>query len=377
MDATLKSFLAAALYAFISTSITFFNKAVLASYAFGSPNIMTLVQMICSMGFLVVLKWMGAISYPSPSMATARKVLPLSVAFMAMVLTGLGALKYLNIPMFNALRRATTLITMIGESWLLGARNTRIVQLTVWLMIGGAVLAGWFDFDFNAMGYFLVTLNCIATAAYLLYIAQLGKSSGLNTFGLMWYNNAQSIPFVLALCWYNGDFAEVQSYPHLYDWDFMACFIFQSALAFLLNYSIFLCTQVNSALATSVTGQMKNIVTTAVGYFSFGDVTYNAYNVMGLFVGVVASSWYSLLKYWESEANKKQSTLPLTSPRQNEATGHMAQTEEEKQSLLQHVSAAHPHGTTPITRTPRAPGFAMGPAGLITPLSSPPHPAKD
>ena len=305
-------------------------------FALRWPNLMTLVQMICSLGFLVALKSVGAITYPAPNAATGRKVLPLSVAFMAMVLTGLGALKYLNIPMFNALRRATTLLTMIGESWLLGAKNTATVQLTVWLMIGGAVLAGWFDFDFNAMGYILVTFNCIATAAYLLYIAQLGKSSGLNTFGLMWYNNAQSIPLVALLCWYNGDFSEVATYEYLWEWDFIACFVFQSALAFLLNYSIFLCTQVNSALATSVTGQMKNIVTSAVGYFSFGDVTFNAWNVVGLIVGVVASSWYSMLKYWESEANKKQPTLPTTSPRRlDDGSGDEDQTLVEKQSLLQ------------------------------------------
>jgi solute carrier family 35 protein len=199
---------------------------------------------------------------------------------------------------------------MIGESYLLGARNTPLVQSTVYLMIFGAMIAGIYDFDYSAIGYFLVAWNCVFTAAYLLYISKLGKSSGLNTFGLMWYNNVQSLPIVIGICWLNGDFAEVASYPFLWDWDFLLCFVFQSALAFLLNYSIFLCTNVNSALATSVTGQIKNIATTAVGYFTFGDVTYNFLNVLGLLIGVVASSWYSLLKFWESEAAKSKTLLP-------------------------------------------------------------------
>lgn len=283
--------------------------------------------------------------------------------------------RYLNIPMFNALRRATTLITMIGESYLLGAKNTRWVQFTVWLMIGGAMLAGFYDFDYNALGYLLVILNCMFTAAYLLYIAKLGKSSGLNTFGLMWYNNAQSIPFVAALCWYNGDFSEIASYEHLYAWDFIVCFLFQSALAFLLNYSIFLCTQVNSALATSVTGQMKNILTTTVGYFSFGDVTYNAWNVVGLIVGVVASSWYSLLKYWESEKNKKSTPLlPTTSPSPVASSSHGKHAnsadddsiDDTAALLLSHLNPSNAQGSVvPTLRsnsgaTPRA----QGPAGL-------------
>ena len=93
MDATLKSFLAAAFYAFVSTSITFFNKAVLASYAFQWPNLMTLVQMLCSILFLVMLRAVGLIQYPKPTWVMAKKIAPLSIAFMAMVLTGLGALK--------------------------------------------------------------------------------------------------------------------------------------------------------------------------------------------------------------------------------------------------------------------------------------------
>ena len=200
---------------------------------------------------------------------------------------------------------------MWGEYMLLTVRSSRPVQASVYLMVVGALIAAAYDFDFSLVGYVLVALNCFFTAAYLLSIAKFGKQ-GLNTFGLMYYNNLQSLPLVVALCWFNGDFDTLASYKYRYDAGFWVCFLFQSGLAFLLNYSIFLCTNINSALATSVTGQIKNIATTAVGYFSFGDVTYNVWNVVGLAVGVVASTWYSWLKYEESERSKKP-VLPLHS----------------------------------------------------------------
>lgn len=202
---------------------------------------------------------------------------------------------------------------MYGEQHLLSTRNSPSVQVSVWLMIAGALVAGAYDLEFSAAGYLLVLLNCVFTAAYLLYISKLGKSSGLNTFGLMFYNNIQSLPVVTALCWINGDLSAVASYPHLWQWDFVVCFVFQSALAFLLNYSIFLCTQLNSPLATSVTGQVKNVLTTALGYVTFGGASTNALNAIGVSLGVVASAWYSLLKFRESEAAKKQSVLPSAS----------------------------------------------------------------
>src|SRR4051794_19732212 len=115
--------------------------------------------MICSIFFLVLMKAIGLITYPKPTWNMSLKAAPLSIAFVGMVLTGLAALKYLNIPMFNTLRRATTLMTMIGESYLLNARNTRTVQITVYLMIAGAMIAGIYDFDYSGIGYFLVALN--------------------------------------------------------------------------------------------------------------------------------------------------------------------------------------------------------------------------
>jgi solute carrier family 35 protein len=227
-------------------------------------------------------------------------------------LTGLGALKYLNIPMFNSLRRLTTLITMFGEYYILGKKESFQVQISVWFMFIGAGVAGIWDFDYSFIGYFLVLLNCIFTAVFLLSISKFGKQ-GLNSFGLMYYNNIQSLPIVLLICYFNGDLdfkTGFFNYEYLNQWDFWIYFLFQSGLAFLLNYAIFLCTNINSALATSVTGQIKNIATTAGGYVAFGDVTYNLMNVIGLTVGVISSTWYSYLKYKESEVAKKSTILP-------------------------------------------------------------------
>lgn len=295
-------------YAFTSTSITFFNKAVLSAFAFKLPNIMTLFQISFSLLFLVVAKKVHLIQYPAFSRNVLIATLPLSISFFAMVLTGLGALQYLNIPMFNTLRRLTTLITMSGEYYLTHHSESRSVQLSVWIMILGAVIAGLADFDFSLIGYILVALNCFTTAAYLLCIKKFG-SQGLNTFGLMYYNNLSSLPIVFALCLLSGDLKAMSQYEHLWSGSFLTCFLFQSALAFLLNYSIFWCTNVNSALATSVTGQIKNIGTTSVGYFLFADVTFSAINVVGLFVGVAGSVLYTWLKFAESERSKAKSSL--------------------------------------------------------------------
>jgi hypothetical protein len=107
--------LTALLYGTVSTSITFFNKAVLSVYQFRQPNIMTLAQILLSLCFLQGMKLAGWIQFADFEWSRAKRVFPLAVSFIGMVLTGLSALNYLNVPMFSALRRVTTLVTMYCE----------------------------------------------------------------------------------------------------------------------------------------------------------------------------------------------------------------------------------------------------------------------
>ena len=52
------------------------------------------------------------------------------------------------------------------------------------------------DLSFDIWGYFLVTLNCVITAWYLVLISQKQKETQLESFGLMFYNNIFSIPIL-------------------------------------------------------------------------------------------------------------------------------------------------------------------------------------
>jgi hypothetical protein len=167
-----------------------------------------------------------------------------------------------------------------------------------------------YDLDYNFLGYLFVMLNCLFTAFYLLSISLLSKKLNLNSFSLMFYNNIQSLPFVLLLCLYNNDFSFFLSFPKLFDFDFIICFIFQSMLAFFLNLSIYLCTNYNSPLSTSIVGHIKNIITTLFGYLFFKDFSYNFINVVGLSISLIASIYYSMIKYWESQSQNKTPISP-------------------------------------------------------------------
>lgn len=73
-------------------------------------------------------------------------------------------------------------------------------------------------------------------------------------------------------------------------------FFLSIGLGAFLNFFIFYCTSVNSPLTTSITGQVKNILTTVLGVVIFNDLRIDPMNVLGLFVNGLGGVWYAYLK---------------------------------------------------------------------------------
>jgi len=87
-------------------------------------------------------------------------------------------------------------------------------------------------------------------------------------------------------------------------WDqtFTAMFIVGALLGSVLNYSIFLCTQYNSALTTAVIGCLKNVATSYVGMIYFSDFVFNWPNFLGINISIAGSLYFT---YYELFLRKK------------------------------------------------------------------------
>jgi len=293
-----RGFLIAVSYGVISISITFFNKAVFAVYNFEGSNTLTFGQILFALIFLDLMKRKKLLDYEDFNVETAKTLLPLALSFCGMAATGLAALKYVNIPMFSALRRLTTFVVIAGQYLVLKKNVSQEEIWSVIVMVIGAMIAGWGDITFDLYGYLMTAINCLVTAAYLVLIAQKSQQTGLQTFGLMYYNNILSIPF-MAIFTVATDWDFLVSYDQWLNIGFQMCFFMSLALAFLLNYCVFLCSIMNSPLTTSITGQLKNILSTVFGLFMFGGVVMTPSLTVGLTMSTVAGCWYGYIKYAE------------------------------------------------------------------------------
>ncbi|CAN1164806.1 UDP-N-acetylglucosamine transporter UGNT1 [Linum perenne] len=300
---------AAISYMACAVLLVMFNKAALSSYNFPSANVITLFQMISSCSFLYALRRSKIISFNATesksttdgavtfvSFETLRHTLPLSASYLLYMLVTMESVRGVNIPMYTTLRRTTVVFTMIMEYVLAGQRYTSPIVGSVALIVAGAVIAGVRDLSFDFYGYGVVFIANITTAIYLATIGRIGKSTGLNSFGLMWCNGVICGPVLLFWTLIRGDLTMTVHFSYLFSPGFLAVMILSCILAFFLNYCIFLNTTLNSAVTQTICGNLKDLFTIGIGWAVFGGLPFDVFNVLGQFLGFFGSGLYAYYK---------------------------------------------------------------------------------
>ena len=105
--------------------------------------------MVATLVVLFLAKNLKLISFPNVSKDTLLKIWPLPLFYLGNMLFGLGGTKELSLPMMTVLRRFSILMTMVGEFYILKVSPDVKVQLSVYLMIFGAIIAACNDLAFS------------------------------------------------------------------------------------------------------------------------------------------------------------------------------------------------------------------------------------
>lgn len=318
-------------YATSSTIIILLNKIILSSYQFHSFYFLGATQFLITSLILIILSLFKVIDIPSLTLNIMRDILPIFLLFFGNVMCGLGGTQSLNLPMFTVLRRFSILMSMIGEYFILSIIPSSHVISSVFLMIFGAIIAAYYDFSYDFYGYVLVLFNDVFTALNGVYLKKATISKRCSKMGVLFYNSLFSF---LSLAFYflwsqilfddpspssshtlpqssssssststptpplPNLFQEIYEYPGWSDPSFILLFLLTALMGSILNYSIFLCTTINSPLTTAVIGCLKNILVT---YFSMifmtsgGDYQFNYLNFIGLNISILGSIYYTVV----------------------------------------------------------------------------------
>jgi len=102
--------------------------------------------------------------------------------------------------------------------------------------------------------------------------------------------------------------SELYLFDGWYDLNFLFMLIFTCFMGSILNYAIFICTAMNSALTTAVIGALKNIATTYFAMIIFSDYEFTWLNFMGINISTIGSFYYTYITLFKKSSSSSNSS---------------------------------------------------------------------
>lgn len=311
-DAEMSPFLslfAALSYGVSSMAMVFINKAVIMQYAH-SMTLLTLQQLATAL-LIHAGRQMGYTKAKAIDLMTAKKLLPVSLFYNANVAFALASLKGVNIPMYIAIKRLTPLAVLVAWFFSGKGQPTTQVTLSVLLTATGCVIAALGDFSFDLFGYSMALTSVFFQTMYLVLVEKSGAEDGLSSVEIMFYNSFLSLPFLVFLIIITGEFpgSLLLLFTKSNSFSFLVILIVSLVMGIILNFTMFLCTVVNSALTTTIVGVLKGVGSTTLGFVILGGVQVRALNVTGLVINTAGGVWYSYAKYQQKKNKSPKSDV--------------------------------------------------------------------
>lgn len=286
-----------AFYITVSSSMVFANKALSYTYAFRTTNVLLLFQMVFTAVLLRFLRdGLRLIDFADLEISRVRQVAPVSLFYSLNAAVALVALRELSVPSYTLIKRLAPLFTISLEAVLLRKMATRAIVLALVVMSCGTILAANADASSSTSAWALGFASCLFQALYLTFVKRSGMNTGMNSFGILYYHSILSLPCILSIVVAVGEIGPALEYDKWHNPAFLIVLIASLFMGLLLNYALFLCTELTSPTSTVVSGQVKAMGQTVIGMFTFGGVDMNLRYLAGTILNITGGFMYAYSK---------------------------------------------------------------------------------
>lgn len=309
--ANMKSVSACLLYSTCSVSMVLSNKCLASSFHPKDSeqidiNILIVIfQAIIAVGCVEGCKHIGNwVEYPSFNLDTAKQWAPVNIFFCAMLFTGMASLQHNSVPMVTIFKNLANIVTATGDYYFYGNPTNTLIIVSFSITLSGAVFAAWHDISITGMGLFWMTMNCLSTSGYVLYLKYATNHVKLSKFGMVYYNNLLCLIFLLPVAYYNNQLHKFATHNQFHSVKYMLATAFAGCMGFFLNFASLHCVSTTGPTTYAVVGSLNKIPVAVLGYFIF-DSYITSETWFFIWVSLCGGFLYSYAKILQSKQSTK------------------------------------------------------------------------
>ena len=311
--AMMKSLQICAFFGLVSVAISMVYKVLLSRFNFQARFLLLGAQQAICLLFCVLMQRTGTLGVVAPPTAAVRPFILPGVLFVVNIMVGWLGLQLVSIPLFLCIRRTTVAFALVAEVLVLRKAQSGHTLLSVGLIVLGAMVAGYSTFSSDWRGITFTLGNNVLTAAQLATTKSAADATGARGFGIVYLNAMVALPLCLAGATLTGEWEYAAGHPALHKLAFWLAAGLASSAGVLMTYATILCSTQVSPLATTVTGNVKDVLATVVGALAFGDFDGSLSGVGGILLSFAGAGWFSAAKLAEAQGKQQQlDVLPTT-----------------------------------------------------------------
>jgi len=182
----------AAGYCISASLLSIINKWAVMKFPY--PGALTALQYFTSATGVLICGWLNFIERDTLDLLTMWRFLPAAIIFYISLFTNSELLLHANVDTFIVFRSAVPIFVAIGETLFLHQPWPSIRTWTSLVTIfGGSVLYVLTDYQFTVMAYSWALAYLVSMSIDFVYIKHVVMTIGLNTWGLVLYNNLEAL----------------------------------------------------------------------------------------------------------------------------------------------------------------------------------------
>lgn len=179
-------------YCISASLLSIINKWAVTKFPY--PGLLTALQYLTSVLGVIICGCFNLIKLDKLNIKTMLKFLPAAVIFYLSIFTNSELLSNANVDTFIVFRSAVPILVAVGETLFL---NQPCPSIKTWLSLavifGGGLIYVFTDYQFTLKAYGWAFAYLVSMFVDFVYIKHVVSTIGLNTWGLVLYNNLEAL----------------------------------------------------------------------------------------------------------------------------------------------------------------------------------------